>query len=320
MKKKFFAIILVVVLLLCTGCNITPTMNIVVDSTPSWIAGGGYEKCTYEVIKRDKDGKVIGTGSMILTIDNEDSITSSVSKYSTTTCLLTFTQNGVTDTFESTATFNQTSMYCVKTEKKAIFGGANANKSYYFSCDYTSNEKKAYFAKGADCLTQTPTTLSTIDLEAQVLDNETLYYLIRSFNVEVQSSGSFLLTNLYDCYLNGRIEEYQVFFAKQSEENLNKQHWEHTSIYNNNTFDTFLSQKLNISETGGNIPTYRTTISRQGDLSGTPVEMWFIKNKPTQEGNTKLLARIKHTTYAVPSGYLDNTIDFLLTDYTTIRP
>lgn len=317
MKKKIFALILAIALCFCTGCNITPTMNIIVDSTPSWMAGGGYEKCTYEVIKRNSSGEILGRGTLVLTIDNDVTISSSVSNYSVTTSTYTFTENGVTNTVESSATFNQSSMFCVKTEKTMLFGGDKANKSYKLWCDYSSGEKLAYFAVGADCQTKTPTTLSTVDLESGVLDNETMYYLIRSFNIGAQPSGSFLLTNLYDCYLERHVSEYQVFFAKQSDENLKADDWAGTSVQS--TFTSFIQDKLNISETGGNIPTYRTTISRQGALSGTPVEMWFVNNKPTKEGNSKVLVKIKTTTYAVPSGYLDNTVEYMLTDYTTVK-
>ena len=306
--KKIFSIILILVLSLssfaCSGLDLQ--YNLSLDNPQSW-STTGYEQSKYAVEKKNANGDILGTGSLIITIDVDEERTNaslSNTKYSIVTTSFSFTENGVTDTVVSSASFIDYSMFCVYSEKTATYGGNRANKSYSFTCDY-ENEKKAVIKTGANF--ENTTTLSTQELGAGVYDNETLYYLARAFNLDEQTYGNFLLTNVYDSYLAGAMHSYDIYYRTEKDLNL----------------DGFAPSDLEswgIVQTMGKFPVYKVSLSINNTLAGPPVELWYsAPDKVLTHGNKKILAKIKTTSYAIPDTTVDYTMEYVLSSYTSTK-
>lgn len=306
--KKLFSIILIFVLALssfaCSGLDLQ--YNLTLDNPQSWSATG-YERSEYTVEKKNANGEVLGTGSLVITIDEDENRTNasqSNTKYSIVTTAFSFTENGVTDTVVSSASFIDYSMFCVYSEKTATYGGNNASKSYSFTCDYET-EKKAVIKTGANF--ENVTTLSTADLGSGVYDNETLYYLARAFNLDEQTYGNFLLTNVYDSYLAGQMHSYDIYYRTEKDVNL----------------DGFTPSDLEnwgIVQTMGKFPAYKVSLSINNTLAGPPVELWYsASDRVLTHGNKKILAKIKTTSYAIPDTTINYTMEYVLTSYNCIK-
>ena len=303
--KKLLSIILIFVLSLttfaCTGLDLQ--YNLSLDNPQSW-SEAGYESSQYVVEKKNANGDVLGTGSLVITIDEDEvrtNASTSGTKYSVVTTSFTFTENGVTDTIESSASFIDYSMFCVYSEKTATYGGDRASKSYSFTCDYET-EKKAVIKTGANF--ENTTILTTNELGSSIYDNETLYYLARAFNLDEQTYGNFLLTNVYDSYLAGQMHSYDIYYRTETGINL----------------DGFTPTQLSswgITQTMGKFPAYKVSLSINSTLAGPPVELWYsASDRVLTHGNKKILAKIKTTTYAVPDTTIDFTMEYTLSSYT----
>ena len=306
--KKLLSIILIFILSItsfaCTGLDLQ--YNLSLDNPQSWSATG-YERSEYLVEKKNANGVVLGTGSLVITIDEDTARTNasgSNTKYSVVTTSFTFTENGVTDTIESSASFIDYSMFCVYSEKTARYGGNNASKSYSFTCDY-ENDKKAVIKTGANL--EDTTILSTSELGTGIYDNETLYYLARAFNLNEQTYGNFLLTNVYDSYLAGQMHSYDIYYRTETGINL----------------DGFSATQLGdwgITQTMGKFPAYKVSLSINNTLAGPPVELWYsASDRVLTHGNKKILAKIKTTSYAVPDTTVDFTMEYTLSSYTSAK-
>jgi hypothetical protein len=176
--------------------------------------------------------------------------------------------------------------------------------SYSFTADY-ENRKVNYYSNGS----ATPSkTMEVPSSEKVVLDNEALYYIVRAFNPEEKNEGNFLLTNLYDCYLNSRVSSYSVYYRASS------------ALVSKDEFKNDTAQtSWNVISANGKvndnkIECYHARINRNtSNLSGAPVEMWFTKT--AFSGKQRVMIKMRTTTRTIPDANIDYTMEYELTSF-----
>lgn len=315
--KKFIYIVLCFALCICAiGCGgISLDMNLSKDETPSWsLSGTNYEKSVFDIVRKDAQNKILGTGSLTLTLSKSNELSTSTLTYYNLKSELLFTHNnGNVDSIVSNAIFESQSVYCVYSDKTVVLQ-SNPQKNYAFVCDYKGQNKVVTYTVGEN---QEESTLSTYNLlsahSGAVYDNETLYYLARAFNANSQQYGNFALTNLYDCYLVNNVNTYSVYYRTSLDKSLTDFTQTQLSAWGVST--TFL-------------PTYQVSLSINGDMSGPPVELWYTDPDITfgDGQNKKVLAKIMTTNYVIPGsqstgaiGDIEFTTTYTLSEYTTIN-
>ncbi|MBO5224327.1 MAG: hypothetical protein J6C23_07440 [Clostridia bacterium] len=316
--KKFLTLALCLLIALCSvGCTFTPTSNLTMDGTQPWAIYSGYERCEYKVTKKSADGTILGEGVLVNTVlihteankpeeTNTDSaelgiFTTIKSEFSFTTA---DTLTPITDYITSSSTFLTSSCAAIKSEKTVTLN-SNPDLSYRFVADY-EHKKVEYYAKNSSEITK---TLTVPDSEKVIFDNEALYCITRAFNPQEEKEGNFLLTNLYDCYLDNRISSYSVYFRAAdtyaTQELFNESN--RTLTWN------LLTQNSDIVD--NKIECYLAKINRnRSNMSGSPIEMWFTKT-PFKGGKKRVMVKMRSTILTIPSAHVDYTTDYDLISY-----
>ncbi len=320
MKKIFTLALCFFITMFTVGCTFNTTVNLVMDGTQPWAFSTGYEQCVYKVTKKDAKGTILGEGILTNTAwlhhnsntPDEIANTSEDGIFTTVQSEFSFTPSdsvsSVTDTIISTATFLTESCAAIKSEKTVTIG-SNPNLSYKFVADY-ENKKVDYYMNGSSEITK---TLPVPASEKIILDNESLYYVTRAFNPENEKEGNFLLTNLYDCYAEGRISSYSVYYRASSEFVTNT-YFEDSS---RNTAWSILSQNLVVVD--DKVECYHAKINRnRSNMSGAPIEMWFSK-KAFSSGKKRVMIKMRTTTLTIPDANVDYTMEYDLVSYTTSK-
>lgn len=309
MKKIITLVLCLFIAIFSVGCTFAPSVNLVMDGTQPWAVSNYYEQCVYKVTKKNAKGVVVGEGKLTTTsrlhTDASDPIgtASDSGVFTTVDSVYTFTPTDslsvVTDTITSSSTFLTASCAAIKSEKTANIS-SNPDLSYRFVADY-ENKKVDYYMKGSSEITK---TLTVPNSEKVIFDNEALYYVTRAFNPTEESEGNFLLTNLYDCYVDNRISSYSVYYRSASSYATQELFCES----NRNQSWTLFSQNTAIVD--NKVECFYVKINRnRSNMSGSPVEMWFAKT-PFKGGKKRVMVKMRTTVLTIPNATTDYTIDY----------
>ena len=199
------ALIGVFALAACAGNNAASAA--LPDSTVPWAAGKTdfYERSTYSVVRKTKDGTVVATGEAVFTVRSVDEKVTEITETFTITYndVADEADRGKTDVITSVSRMNTEIFSPVMSEKTVELADRTdvRNDSYRLTVDYTDKKSELVWLKNGK-------EASTIDFSgeslADVYDNETLYYVLRGFkDIKAGGSSTFNLANFFDMHVRG---------------------------------------------------------------------------------------------------------------------
>lgn len=298
--KKFISFILCICIsLFATACTYVTSVNLTMDAVQPWTLGSNFEECVYSVVKKDKNGVVVGKGQLTTTA----TVGGTNNNQTTIDCDFYFSETeGIRDTITSTATILNSSCAAISSSKEVILQ-SKPEKNYRFEADYNAKKVDYYMGNSA-----TPTKTMEV-AESLVLDNEAGYYIVRAFNPTDHKQGEFLLTNLYDCYLSKRLASYVVSY-NASEELLSRDNF--TTETKDTTWSIFSSNNIIVDN---KIECYKAKINRkETGKSGTPVEMWLSK-KSFVGGKGRVIVKMSTSTLSYTTAEVEYTTEYELVSY-----
>lgn len=311
MKKILAITFCLLIAVFAVGCTFTPSTNLTMDANQPWTFSD-YEQCVYKVVKRNAKGELLGEGTLTNTarVDSSKNQTTVSSEF---TFLPYDALTPVPDTITSSATFENTNCFTIKSEKNVVLN-SSPDLNYRFVADYENDRKVEYFTNGTAQATKTLTVPSS---EKKIYDNEALYYITRAFNPENEKEGNFLLTNLYDCYTENRISSYSVYYRASSVFITDEIFDEMAKSAETDKPNAWKVMQQNDVIVDNKVECYHAKINRnRANMSGAPVEMWFSK-KAFVGGNKRVMVKMRTTTLTIPDANLDYTMEYDLITYST---
>lgn len=229
--KKLLAILLAAATLSLAACGGTVAHVANIEDKKPWAATGtgSYEKCVYDIERRDitrsGDDQIIATGTYTTEVEVESDERTVVSASFTLTYVddeRAGSSRGLTDTYVAACAFATTGahpIYSYRAMTLAPRADETRNNSYTIVANYASAEA-AVPAPSGDVTLPARTSRITwhgesadlaIDASGQVFDNEQLYYILRAFtNIDEEKSETFRLSNLFDAHNAGSFSAHDM--------------------------------------------------------------------------------------------------------------
>lgn len=308
------ALIGVFALAACAGNNATSAA--LPDSTVPWAAGKTdfYERSTYSVVRKTKDGTVVATGEAVFTVRSVDEKVTEITETFTITYndVADEADRGKTDIITSVSRMNTEIFSPVMSEKTVELADRTdvRNDSYRLTVDYTDKKSELVWLKNGK-------EASTIDFSgeslADVYDNETLYYVLRGFkDVKAGGSSTFNLANFFDMHVrgNGFAATSMKFTcaAEGSEETLN-------------LADSFKG-RYGLDEVAS-VKAIKTSVSINATESGAPIDIYYsLTPLKIAENETvkRPLVAMKTYEYDYSTASIKYTTEFSISDYSRTPP
>lgn len=318
MKKLLSLFLCIITLLSAVGCA-AQEEALAVDAScfgNSANPASRYEKCVYTVEKVNaQTNEKIADGTLTYIFDYDHTSESNI-VYSSLTADFSITyldsapeaDRGKTDTITSKTVFLASALtpsYSQKTVTLADREG-KVNESYFLTTDYTN-------ATSTLDWTACDRADSTLSLSAksmsEVYDNETLYYVLRSFN-NMKSSGSahyFKVASLVDCHKAGKFEPTSIKFS------TNAEGYEEALTF------PALSPYL---DEAGSLMAITATVSIDDSLTGPPIEIKFSAT-PFKTGEStsteKVMVSLRTTEYDVMAQKKAFVTTYTIASYSTVK-
>ena len=285
------ALIGVFALAACAGNNAASAA--LPDSTVPWAAGKTdfYERSTYSVVRKTKDGTVVATGEAVFTVRSVDEKVTEITETFTITYndVADEADRGKTDIITSVSRMNTEIFSPVMSEKTVELADRTdvRNDSYRLTVDYTDKKSELVWLKNGK-------EASTIDFSgeslADVYDNETLYY------VHVRGNGFAATSMKFTCAAEG------------SEETLN-------------LADSFKG-RYGLDEVAS-VKAIKTSVSINATESGAPIDIYYsLTPLKIAENETvkRPLVAMKTYEYDYSTASIKYTTEFSITDYSRTAP
>lgn len=315
--KKLLSVILAIVSVFafaaCSGNNVASEVQPEIPAP--WTAGktAFYERTTYDVAKKAKDGKVVATGTAVFTIESVDET------YSEITEEFSITYNddaeeadrGKTDTISSKSKMDSKVYFPVSSEKTVTLADRTdvLNNSYRLTVDYENKKSElAWLKSGKEG--------STIDFSGEnlsgVYDNETIYYVLRGFtDIKAGGSNTFKIANFFDMHVRGAFASTAMKFscsAEGSEETLN-------------LAENFRG-KYGLDDVAS-VKAVKTSLSINAAEAGSPIDIYFSLTQ-FRLGENEVIKRplvlMKTYEYSPATATIAYTTEFSLSDYSAVKP